>query len=416
MKKSQKFFYGWYIVFACFMIQAIPFGIAKNVQTQFISFVIDENGFTLSGFTLMFTIGVVVSAFVSPLIGKLFDSPKTNVRLLYVVGSILCGGGFFLFGFCHELWQFYGVSSLVEVGTAMIQAIGIPVLINAWFKENKGTALGIAFAGGGIGNIFLQQIASIWLRDPAVGVSRAYFYFGIVSFIVALVISLVFIRMPSASELDLSQQEEIKQRGNKWGYSFEQLKQDVMFWLFALAWIFAGLFISAMVVQFITYFNSIGYANKAGNIGSVFAFTSIFGSLFGGILFSKTGSLKSLLLAEVLLLVSSLCLVFAKYHPLLPYVFAACHGIAVYSYIIGPSFLCGVLFGDAHYGSIIAVINIFFAIGYALGSYVFALIQERFGWTVEWMIVTVMVLLSYSLMMIATSYFLRKNEKEGLHA
>lgn len=37
--------------------------------------------------------------------------------------------------------------------------IGVPMLINAWFDEtSKGKAMGIAYAGGSIGNIFLQQL------------------------------------------------------------------------------------------------------------------------------------------------------------------------------------------------------------------------------------------------------------------
>ena len=43
-----------------------------------------------------------------------------------------------------------------------MSSIGVPTLINAWFKVNKGTAMGIAFSGGGLGNIFLQMIAGKW--------------------------------------------------------------------------------------------------------------------------------------------------------------------------------------------------------------------------------------------------------------
>ena len=49
--KSKKFATGWLIVVACMLIQAIPFGVASNIQPQFVSYVVEEKGFT--GFVLV---------------------------------------------------------------------------------------------------------------------------------------------------------------------------------------------------------------------------------------------------------------------------------------------------------------------------------------------------------------------------
>ena len=58
---NKKFATGWLIVVACMLIQAIPFGVASNIQPQFVSYVVQEHGFTLAGFSLIFTLGTVVS-------------------------------------------------------------------------------------------------------------------------------------------------------------------------------------------------------------------------------------------------------------------------------------------------------------------------------------------------------------------
>ncbi len=39
--KSKKFATGWLIVVACMLIQAIPFGVASNIQPQFVSYIVD---------------------------------------------------------------------------------------------------------------------------------------------------------------------------------------------------------------------------------------------------------------------------------------------------------------------------------------------------------------------------------------
>ena len=75
---KKPFFYGWIIVVACMLIQAVPYGIATNVQPQFINFVTSAEGFTLTQFSLLFTIGTIVSAIASPYIGKILSDPKTN--------------------------------------------------------------------------------------------------------------------------------------------------------------------------------------------------------------------------------------------------------------------------------------------------------------------------------------------------
>lgn len=157
-KKQSKLFYGWVIVAACLLIQAIPFGVASNLPPTFTNYVVNAEGFSYTSFTLIFTIGTFVSAFASPFIGKLFT--KVNAKLLFIIGSIFVGGVFMLYSIAgNRLFAYYAIAAVVQVGNAIVSAIGVPTLINAWFKVNKGTALGIAFCGGGVGNIFLQALA-----------------------------------------------------------------------------------------------------------------------------------------------------------------------------------------------------------------------------------------------------------------
>ena len=45
---NKKFTMGWMIVIGCMIIQAIPFGVASNIQPQFVSYVVEGEGFTLA--------------------------------------------------------------------------------------------------------------------------------------------------------------------------------------------------------------------------------------------------------------------------------------------------------------------------------------------------------------------------------
>lgn len=68
--KQNKFFYGWVIVAACLLIQAIPFGVAANLPPTFTNYVVNGEGFSYASFTLIFTIVLLCLLFVLPLLGK----------------------------------------------------------------------------------------------------------------------------------------------------------------------------------------------------------------------------------------------------------------------------------------------------------------------------------------------------------
>lgn len=418
MKTKKGFFYGWVIVIACFIMQAIPFGVSQNIQPQFIGYVVEGEGFTLTQFSLLFTIGTIVSAVASPFIGRLFDKKSINLKWFYTFGAILSGVGFLLFGYSHHLWQYYGVGAIVQVGTSIISSIGIPVLITMWFQDKAGTALGIAFAGGGIGNVILQQLAAYLLVSK--GYAYSYIIFGLLSLVVGIPISLFLVRRPKENELKVYLQakqvdqsipyQEVK----TWGYTLSMLKKNVFFWLFGLGFALVGIYVSGMFVQYMAYFKTLQFsATMIGNIGSVFAIFTIVGNLCGGWLFDKVGVKNCLYLAALLIISCGLCLLFASTLPILGYVFAIFLGIAVFAYVIGPSYLTGFLFGNRSYGAILGVINIFFAIGYALGAVVFGVIVDvSGGYTLAWIFMTIIGGLSYILLILATTHFLKAKNKQ----
>ena len=62
------------------LIQAIPFGVASNIQPQFVSYVVEENGFTLAGFSLIFTLGTIASA-VASVVQPIFANGQLRAQL-----------------------------------------------------------------------------------------------------------------------------------------------------------------------------------------------------------------------------------------------------------------------------------------------------------------------------------------------
>lgn len=421
--KQKKFFYGWVIVAVCLLIQAIPFGVGSNLPPTFINYVVKAEGFSFASFSLMFTIGTIISAVCSPFVGKLFT--KVNVKILYIVGSILTGVGFMLFSFAgNHLIAYYLLAGVVQVGVAIVSSIGVPTLINAWFKVNKGTAMGIAFSGGGLGNIFLQMIAGKWLADPMIGYRGAYIRFGAIALVASLILSIFFIRMPKSKE-ELAANIPKNKKGDEnaahhvsWGYTISEVTKMPQFWMIGISFIFVGFYVAGIALQFIAYLQGLEEIGvlliPSARIASIFGLFSIFGTFLGGMLFDKLGLSKSYAFSGVLVVVAGLCLIFLKEINFLAYLFPLCFGISMFSYIMGPSYMTGALFGDREYSTILGIIQIFFALGFAIGSPIFGIIIDNFGWTVGWTSTIIYAIIAYIGLIVSCSMILKINKENNV--
>ena len=423
---KKTFFYGWVIVVACMLIQAVPYSIAANIQPAFTNYVVQGEGFSFTAFSLIFTIGTVVSAVCSPFIGKLYSIPRANVKLLYIFGSLLLGIGFIGFSLAGgNIYAYYALSVLVQIGCAIISAIGVPTLINGWFKENKGIAMGLAFSGGGLGNMLLQILAGKWLSNPAISYKGAYLRFGILAMAVALPVAIFLVRMPkSQAELDANVAQKNKglkkdkKPSNNWGYTFAEVTKIKAFWIFAGSFLFVGLYVGGMALQFIPYLQGLeasgDFTMPAATVASLFGFCSIFGNLSGGVLFDKLGIVKSLILAAILVIACGLCLIFTPQVNALAFIFSICLGISMFSYVIGPSYMTGALFGNKEFGTILGIVQIFFAAGFGSGSTLFGLIVDKAGFTTGWISTIIYAVIAYVGLLYSTSSIIKMNKESNI--
>lgn len=406
---KKSFSRGWIIVIACMLIQAIPFSVASNIQPQFISYVIKGDGFTLTAFSLIFTIGTLASAIASPLIGYIYS--KVNVKLFFLIGCIISGAGFASFALAKNLWQFYLIAAIVQIGTTIFSSIGIPLIINSWFnKEVRGKALSLAFAGGSIGNIVLQILVVNSLMSC--GFRETYFKYGVISLIVGVPITLFLLKLPDKDTISIKEKPSSKtnklDKSN--GFSFKELRKMKIFWIFSIGYVFIGLAIAALSIQYPNYLKILIKNSSAfigitphfiGTIGSLFAIFSLLGNLLGGILFDKIGVTNSLIIAFILSVISCISLIFTKNSPTLSYVFSITKGLSVYSYMMGPAYLTSHFFGKKNFTTILGITNLMFAIGFSVGSTFFAIIVNKLGYTAAWSFILLFIIIAFSALIFA---------------
>ena len=390
----------YFIVFICMFLQAVPYSIAQNIQPLFVPYVIKQFGFSLAGFSLIFTCGAIASAIFSPVLGNVFE--KVNIKVLFLVGATLSAVGFIGFGFSHNLAQFYALAAMQKVGCLLFSGIGVPYLINNWFpKEGRGKALGIAFSGGSIGNVFLQQITSQMLASR--GATYSYIFFGVLALVCSLPIVMIFVRLPKAGEVEVVEENEAEdvQPSGFEGLGAKATKQNKYFWLFSIGYAIIAVSISALSTQYATYFTGeLGLsATLVGTLGSVFAAFCLIGNVSGGALFDKIGTLKTMTISMLLQGVAIVALIFCAKVPALAFLFSIAYGLNVYSYMSAPAFMATDVFGKKESSKIFGTISLLFALGYAFGSTLVGMIVDKVGFGAAWIVMLGYVVVGYTLLL-----------------
>ena len=147
------FFYGWVVVAVTFVTMAI----GVNARTAFSLFfppIIGEFGWERGITAGAFSFGFLVSAAVSPLIGRMMD--RLGPCAVMELGVGLMASGLLLAPLTTQPWHLYlTIGVLVGAGSVCLGYSGQSLFLPNWFIRRRGLAIGLAFAGVGIGSVTL---------------------------------------------------------------------------------------------------------------------------------------------------------------------------------------------------------------------------------------------------------------------
>jgi MFS family permease len=188
----SRVFYGWVIVAITF----VTMGIGVNARTAFSLFfpsIIDEFGWERGMTAGAFSFGFVVSAVFSPLIGRMMD--RFGPRVVMEFGVLMMAGGLLLAPLTTQPWHLYLTMGLmVGGGSVCLSYTGQSLYLPNWFIRRRGLAIGIAFAGVGIGSITLLPWVGYLIEQT--GWRSASTALGILMLVVLVPINLLVRQRP----------------------------------------------------------------------------------------------------------------------------------------------------------------------------------------------------------------------------
>lgn len=244
------FFYGWVVVAVTFVTMAI----GVNARTAFSLFfppIISEFGWERGVTAGAFSFGFVVSGVVSPLIGRLMD--RAGPRAVMELGVALMAGGLLLAPLTREPWHLYvTIGVMVGAGSVCMGYSGQSLFLPNWFIRKRGFAMGIAFAGVGIGSVTLLPWVQLMIEQT--GWRTACTAMGLLVLIVLAPINLLLRKRPedlglrpdgdtaphAASTKPVSNVVDAAWAGTDW--TLRRAIRTARFWWIALGY-FCGLYI-----------------------------------------------------------------------------------------------------------------------------------------------------------------------------
>lgn len=389
------------VLIGAMLIQAIPYGLAQNVPPLFIGPIKNTFHFDLAGVNLIFTLGAIAAAISSPIAGKFFG--KLPTRRIMFFSLSFAGIGMIIQMLAFTLPMFYIANAIIQIGCIIFSGLAVPYLIGSWFeKKIRPTAIGIAFAGGSIGNFFLQPFFSNLLTTHASenGLHYVFFVAAAMTIVSGWLITLFLIEDNNQKIDDNSDDQVVKLSG----LGFQHTKSLAPFWLMGIGMLLVGLNIAAQSSQYAVYFGTdqINLKSIIGIVGSIFAIACLAGNVVGGVFYSKLGIYKAVFIGFILQLGSALCMYFLGIvqTPILAYLWALLYGLSVFIYTSGPSVIIQQLFGMRDFGQTVGFFNIFFAVGFALGTFIFGLIVDKFGFSIGWLSVVLYALIGFIIMLV----------------
>lgn len=186
------FFFGWVIIGVAFVTTALGVT-ARTAFSLMFPPIVDEFGWERGLAAGAFSFGFLISAAVSPVVGRLMDI--RGPRFVIEIGALLTAAGLMSATLIAAPWQLYAtLGLLVGIGAnCMSYSVHSQFLPN-WFVRRRALAIGIAFSGVGVGAILILP----WLQSVILhaGWRSACWTLGIVTLVVLLPINLIVTKRP----------------------------------------------------------------------------------------------------------------------------------------------------------------------------------------------------------------------------
>jgi MFS family permease len=366
-KREPKFFYGYIVVIAGFLILASMYGTLYSFGV-FFKPVSTEFGWTRAITSGAYSLCFLLSGVVAVAAGRLND--KFGPRVIMSCSGLLLGIGYFLMAKIATIWElylYYGVIVGVGMGGGIAPSLST---VARWFVKRRGLMTGMTIAGTGTGTLVMPLIAN-WLISTY-NWRTSFTIIGIGVFILIVGLAQLLIRDPGRKGLSPYGAGTPADRSNldAAGLSLQEAVRTAQLWILFVIYVFVGFFVQVIIVHVVIHATGLGISPvSAASVLSVVGVGSLVGRIMGGGVSDRFGNKPTIIAALILTGAGFIWLLVARELWML-YIFAIIFGLAYGEILCMMSLLPAELFGLRSQGVILGIIIFASTIGGGIGPVV----------------------------------------------
>lgn len=281
----MRWYYGWNIVGAGLVFQAVTFGLIFFSFTFWVEPWMVEFDASRTEVMVAFAALNVSMGCMAPFAGRAMD--KMSIRALVCGGSVCFASGLALASLATALWQIIAVyATVITLGTILTSSLAAQTLAAKWFRARRGLAIGFVAVGTSIGGFLLPPVVAGLIADFGWRSANVILAVGAVLLVVPLV-WLVVRNTPEDKGL-APEPERLSADGSHVAVEFPEwttamILRQSSFWVPIGAFFPMMLAVSSIQANLAPFASDLGIdATRAAGLMSALAGTMIFGKLFFG--------------------------------------------------------------------------------------------------------------------------------------
>jgi MFS family permease len=397
----------------------VTMGIGVNTRTAFSLLfppILAEFGWERAATAGAFSVGFLVATAYVPFMGVAMD--RYGPRAVIPVGVVICSAGLALATLISRPWHLHlTLGALVGGGSIFLTYIGHSLFLPHWFVRRRGLAIGIAFAGVGVGSIVLFP----WLQRliEAAGWRSACWALALTLVLVLLPLNLIFQRrrpediglapdgLPGgAGGRRTADDNVIDHAWASVDWTLARAVRTARFW-----WLFVGFFCALLAwymvqVHQTKYLLEVGFdATRAALALGLVGLFSIVGQIGLGHLSDRIGREWAWTVGGLGFVGCYVALLLLRTHPTAPMLYAmvAAQGLVGYGLASVFGAIPAEIFQGRHFGTIFGTLNLGGNAGAACGPWLAGAVYDRTGsYTAAFYIAIVATLVSITAIWLAS--------------
>jgi MFS family permease len=362
-QNNRKFNYSSIIIACCFSIQSVGIGVYISYGV-FFNPLMSEFGWPRVVISGASSVAMFISGIFAIYVGRIND--RVGPKILMAVTAVFFGIGCISMSTMNTIWELYLFFGLIfGIGLSSIDVIALTTIAR-WFPLKRGFITGVTKVGTGAGQLFFPLLATSLI--VAYGWRNAFIVLGVISLIFLSGIAQLLKKDPDNLKNSIKSGQpniEIYQTGND--LSFSQATKRIQLWMLCIINLIMVSCFMSVLVHIVPYGRDLGVsAHKAAGVLSTIGGVSMVGRFIIGVIIDRIGSIPSMLLTLLILIVGFMWLQTADTLWKL-YAFACIYGLAHGGFFTIISPIVAELFGTNSHGSLFGLVVFFGTTGGAIG-------------------------------------------------